>query len=116
MKALKIGKLYSCSEYFLMLYPDKESAAASYAVAAAQAERRAAPSAARAREEAAEAGWTASHWSKQFGKPVNYCDPKTPLLVLNTDNHYAEVLAGDKKGWIIHKDWLKIKEITDAAA
>lgn len=28
MKRLEFSKLYSCSEHFLMLYPDKETAAA----------------------------------------------------------------------------------------
>jgi hypothetical protein len=105
MQRLEVGKLYSCSGYFLMLYPDKETADASDARASA------APAAARAREEAAEAGATVAYWRKWCGKPVSYLDPKTPLLVLNKDKKYVEVLAGDKKGWIINEDWLNIKEI-----
>ena len=30
---LEVGKLYSCSEYFLMLYPDKDTAAANLGAA-----------------------------------------------------------------------------------
>jgi hypothetical protein len=97
---LKVGKLYSCSKYFLLLYPDKNTAAANEAhPAAVPAVPTAVPAAA------------AVYWSKQFGKSVGYCNPLTPLLVLNTDNHYAEVLAGDKKGWIINEGWLELKEI-----
>ena len=92
MQRLDVGKLYSCSKYFLMLYPDKKTAADRFAAAPA-----AAPAAA--------------FWSKRLGKPVSYCDPETPLLVLSVKEKYVEVLAGDRKGWIINEDWLAIKEI-----
>ncbi len=99
---LEVGKLHSCSGYYLMLYPDKEAAAeANYANAFADL------AAARA---------DVALWSKRFGKPVSYCDPKTPLLVLSVNDKYHEVLAGDQKGWIIYYDWLDIEEIVDAAA
>ena len=92
---LKVGKLYSCSKYFLTLYPDKETAAE-------------------------KAAWQfapdAAYRSKLFGKHVSYCDPKTPLLVLSVKEKYIEVLAGDKVGWIINEDWLELKEIVDEAA
>jgi hypothetical protein len=95
---MKIGKLYSYSEPFLMLYPDKETAV--------KVRRDCGP-----REILAPA-----YYSKRFGKPVSTLEPKTPLLVLNTDRKYVEVLAGDKKGWIIYQDWLDIKEIIDEGA
>ncbi len=99
---LEVGKLYSCSGYYLMLYPDKEAAAAAAEVRRWRRWRRSADAAA--------------YWTKKLQKPVSYCDPKTPLLILNTDNHYAEVLAGDKKGWINYQDWMEFKEIIDEAA
>lgn len=102
MLPLKIGKLYSCSKYFLLLYPDKKTAAAEVRAA------REAGSAARA---AAFAAATASYWSKRLGKSVSYCNPKTPLLVLAVEEKYIEVLVGDKRGWIINIDWSDIKEI-----
>ena len=102
---LKVGKLYSCSEHFLMLYPDKETASS-----AAADELRHHPAAAAAAVPA-----SAAYWSKKFDKPVSYCNPKTPLLVLNADNRYAEVLVGDKVVWIINEDWLELKEIVDEA-
>ena len=97
---IEVGKLYSCSEYFLMLYPDKETAAGIGAAFATSSTRAAA---------------IALYWS-EFDKPVIYCNPETPLLILSADKEYVEVLVGDKRGWIIYQDWLKIKEITDAAA
>jgi hypothetical protein len=103
MKPLEVGKLYSCSGYYLMLYPGKKAAAeANYANATAAS--------------ASSAATTAAYWSKRFDKPVSYCDPKTPLLVLSVNDKYHEVLAGDQKGWIINEDWLEIKEIISKAA
>ena len=97
---IEVGKLYRCSEYFLLLFPDKDTASAVVTDAAFTAS--AVPVA-------------AAYWSKKFDKPVSYCNPKTPLLVLSVNEKYVEVLAGDKKGWIINMDWLEIKEITDDA-
>ena len=99
------GKLYSCSKYFLLLFPDKDTAATAATTNRAVAARR-----------WGAAGATVAYWSKRFGKPVNYCDPKTPLLVLSVKEEYIQVLAGDQKGWIIYQDRLDIGEIIDAAA
>jgi hypothetical protein len=104
---LKVGKLYSCSEYNLLLYPDKAAARQADAVAFSC-------SSAVARTSilvAVDAGY----WSTKLDKSVSYCNPLTPLLVLNADNRYAEVLVGDKVVWIINEDWLNIKEIVDEA-
>jgi hypothetical protein len=97
---IEVGKLYSCSEYFLLLFPDKETAART---TAAGIYRTGVPAA------------DASYWTRELGKPVSYCNPLTPLLVLSVNEKYVEVLAGDRKVWIINDDWLEIKEIVDAA-
>jgi len=91
---IEVGKLYRCSEYILLLFPDKEAA------------------------DVWTQGPSHAYWSKKFDrdKPVSHCNPLTPLLVLSVKEQYIEVLAGDKKGWIINMDWLEIKEIVDAAA
>ena len=91
---LELGKLYRCEEYHLMLYPDQETAAEAEPASLA-------------------AGWgaDAAYWSEQFGKPVSYAEKNIPLLVLNNKEEYVEVLAGDRKGWIVYQDWLKIREI-----
>jgi hypothetical protein len=98
---LKVGKLYRCSEYFLSLFPDKEAAAASPQCGSA---------------DAGSAAAYASAWSRELGKPVIYAEKNIPLLVLNNREKYVEVLAGDRKGWIIFNDYLNIKEIVDEAA
>jgi len=94
---LEVGNLYSCSEYFLLLFPDKDTAAIGVAGDALTA--------------AIDVGF-ASYWSKKFDKPVSYCNPLTPLLVLSVKEQYIEVLAEDKRGWIIYRDWLEIKELS----
>jgi hypothetical protein len=95
---LEVGKLYSCSGYFLLLYPDKDTDPVEAVLEAAVTA-------------ALPAVTAASYWTRELGKPVSYCNPKTPLLVLSVDKKYVEVLAGDRKGWIINMDWLEIKDI-----
>jgi hypothetical protein len=99
MLPLEVGKLYSCSKYFLLLYPDTDSASLAFEAG-----------------KISEPFYAASYWSKQFGKSVSYCNPKTPLLVLAVEEKYIEVLVGDKRGWIINIDWLEIKELISKAA
>lgn len=95
---MEAGKLYICEEYFLLLYPDPETAlAADYAHAGAAA--------------ATNAASYADYWTNRLGKPVYYTEKKVPLLSLNNKEQYVEVLAGDRKGWIIFDAELGIKEI-----
>ena len=106
---IEVGKLYSCSEYFLLLFADKDTAATvggcgGFLIGAATTQAGQATALA------------AAYWSKKFDKPVSYCNPLTPLLVLSVKEQYIEVLAGDKRGWIINEDWLEIKEIVNEAA
>ena len=89
---LEIGKLYCCEDYYLMLYPDKTTADAGAAAAHAR------PS-------------SAAYWSRELSKPVYCVEKNIPLLILNSKGKYIEVLAGDKKGWIINEDFLYLKEI-----
>lgn len=103
---LEVGKLYICEEYFLLLYPDWEACATAAAVRVDAGKT----ASAAVRVDAAAEG-LATYWSKRFEKPVYYTEKKVPLLVLNNKEEYIEVLAGDKKGWIMVKDWLGIKEI-----
>ena len=100
---LNVGKLYSCSEYFLMLYPDKKTAVDAGRLLGAPA------------RQTAQAAAELAYWSKRLGKPVNYCDPRTPLLVLSMTKKktYIEVLVGDKRGWFVNDGWLEFKEIVE---
>jgi hypothetical protein len=97
---IEVGKLYRCSVCFLLLYPDKETAGQCTAAVRL-------PAAA-----------AAAYWNRklQNQKPVSYCNPLTPLLVLSVNEKYVEVLAEDKRGWIINEDWLELKEIVNEAA
>ena len=103
---LENGKLYLCEDYSLLLYPDPETAAATESTAAATVAIATAPSASTARADAA-----AAYWTRKLGKSVSYTDKNIPLLILNNREKYVEVLAGDRKGWIIFNDYLNIKEI-----
>jgi hypothetical protein len=90
---LKVGKiyLYSCLDYFLLLYPDKKAADfASLSIAAP---------------------YIAGYFSEKIGKPVYSCDPLEPLLVLKVERRYYQVLIGNKKGWIIKEPRIRFKEI-----
>ena len=93
---MEAGKLYICEEFFLLLYPDPETAAAAANTTAA---------------DTTAAAVVADYWSNRFGKPVLYAKKNIPLLVLNNKEEYVEVLAGDRKGWIVIEDWLELKEI-----
>ena len=86
-----------------MFYPDPETAGC---LASAVARRLAADAI-----DAEAAAAAAAFWSNRFGKPVSYAEKNIPLLILNNKEKYVEVLAGDRKGWIICEDWLNIKEI-----
>jgi hypothetical protein len=107
---LKIGKLYSCSGYFLLLFPDRETAVA------VAADVLAASTTPAFTWFCVQFDEVAAYWSKRLRKPVSYCEPLTPLLILSVNEKYHEVLAGDQKGWIIYHNWLEIKEIVDEAA
>jgi len=98
MYMLEIGKLYRCEEYFLMLYPDCETAAGP-ALAGAPVHERSGRLIGRNVAEAA-----AAYWSNRSGKPVSFLEKNMPLLVLSFKGKgkYIEVLAGDKKGWIVN--------------
>ena len=93
---LKVGKLYHCEQCHLMLYPDQETAAEDELGGYI---------------EELHVEVDAAYWSEQFGKPVSYTEKNIPLLVLDSKEKFYEVLIEDKKGWIIFKDWLEIREI-----
>ena len=97
----KVGKLYICEEYFLLLYPDQEACADAAAVTAIGSGG------------TVTAGAHAAYWSRKLGKSVSYTDKNIPILSLNNKEKYVEVLAGDRKGWIIYQDWLELKEISN---
>ena len=101
----KVGKLYICEEFFLLLYPDQEACAVLDAARATAVLHHVAEVA------EASAAAHATYWTKKLGKSVLYAKKNIPILVLNSKEKFQEVLAGDRKGWIIVEDWLGIKEI-----
>ena len=92
---METGKLYICEEYFLLLFPDPETATTVHVECG----------------DAASYAASTDYWSNRFGKPVLYAKKNIPLLILNNREKYVEVLAGDRKGWIVIEDWLELKEI-----
>jgi hypothetical protein len=83
-----------------MLYPDKEGAIAAADHFAT----------------VHHAASTTAYWTRKLGKLILYVEKNVPLLVLTVEEKYVEVLAGDRKGWIVYRDWLDIEEIVDEAA
>jgi len=110
---LNIGKLYSCSECFLVLYPDKETAVA--IITRLQGTQQARGSRIGGVEDT-EAGrrrrnFFVNWWKKELGKHFRFCDPRTPFLVLSAEDDIVEILLGDKRHWIINEDWIEFEEI-----
>ena len=102
MFELEVGKLYTCEKFHLMFYPDPEAALA--------AERTNTPFYPAAPNGGNPATF-ANFWSNRLGKPVLLLEKNVLLLVLDSKEKFYEVLVEDKKGWIIYRDFLNIKEI-----
>ncbi len=58
----------------------------------------------------AQAPKTAESWSKILGCQVRYSEPGEIFMFLEQDGDLLYVLFGDKQGWIINKNWMKIEE------
>lgn len=98
---LEVDKLYLCEDWYLFLYPDQKTALILSAEVAAP------HNAGRL-----DANTCVAYYSKKYGKSLSFIDKTVVFLVMNNmENKYYEVLAGDKKGWIIYKDRLNIKEV-----
>lgn len=103
MNMPKVGKLYRSKKHFFLLFPDSKAAVfARHGHTILQDHDLHADEAA--------------YWSRRCRKPVSYTEKNIPLLILNTKimktkPDLIEVLAGDKKGWIVFKDWANLKQI-----
>ena len=95
---LEVGKLYSCSKYFLLLINANDARRTHHV-----------------RLTAEDCGLAVSYWIRELGNPVSFCEPLTPLLVLSMTKKktYIEVLVGDKRGWFVNDGWLEFKEIVE---
>ncbi len=104
----KPGKLYRCSEYFLLIYPTKEKAL--HAVGSAGG-RRNTPQQLAAAE--------ATYWSRELKCQVRYSEPGEIFMFLEQDGDFLRVLFGENQagersgptlGWIANREYLGIVE------
>jgi hypothetical protein len=99
---IQVGDIIKCEEFCLMLYPTQGVAARAAAAVGAI------PSAATA--VGLGGGRSAAAWSAHLGCSISYVENGSPLFVIENDGQYFKVLAtGDKSGWIIYQDWLKLE-------
>jgi len=97
----EVGKLYKCSDHLLMIYPTREIAATTPWAPVPTA----GPCMA----------WTASYWSEELNCTVRCSEPNEIFVFLKEETikgeRYLNVLFGDKQGWIIYGDWLRIESV-----
>jgi len=85
---LKPGKLYKCPEHYLFVYPTKEKA-----VRASGGTRKAATSLRLVASAAA-------LLSQSLNYKVSFSEPNDIFMVIEKEDKFANVLFGDKQGWI----------------
>jgi len=97
---MNIGKLYQVKEYFWLLYPSKDIAAA---------HRR--PAAARSGvgpQGVATAAWVVAYYSKEYNYNVSYLNPNSIFCLLEQDGNFMKILSTEGNiGWIILSDLCK---------
>jgi len=90
---MNIGKLYQVKEYFWLLFPSKEIAAAEDDLAAAATAA------------------VADYWSTYFKCNISYISPNSIFCFLEQDGRFCKILSTNGElGWIIYpknKDWAK---------
>ena len=85
---MKIGRLYNVKQYFWLLFPTKETAAAA--------------SAATAVATAAALLSGAIYWSKRFNCEVTYFSPDSIVVFLEEDGKFKKFLTSDGRiGWTL---------------
>jgi len=109
------GKLYKCSKHLLMIYPTREKAASpppswtKAVLGSEMAKSRRGCSAPPA------AAWAASYWSKELECTVLYSELNEIFIFIKEEiieeQKYLNVLFGDKQGWIVYGDWLRIERV-----
>ncbi len=112
------GKLYNCPDYFLLIYPSKEKAM----VAITKSNIRGAAASPGFTELAAMA--VSIHWTKELKCHVRYSKPDEVFMFLERDGNcfrssfgdttrvdYFHILFGDKTGWVICADEIRIREV-----
>jgi len=109
----EVGKLYKCSDHYILIYPTREKAASSSAVWTVAG--RSASASRNSWAAAATAAWAASYWSEELGCSVRCSEPNEIFIFLKEEiieeQKYINVLFGDKQGWIVYKDWMEIERV-----
>jgi len=66
---------------------------------------------------AATAAQTAIYWSKGLGCSVRCSEPNEIFMFFKEEifggERYLNVLFGDKQGWIVYGDWLRIERVNN---
>lgn len=98
----EIGKLYKCTEYYLLLYPTKEVIGFSSLP----------PTTARSTQEYA--SLSAEYWSEQLNCKVRFINSNDifmclKLVRLKPGKEIMQILYKEFAGWIRVEDWLDIK-------
>ncbi len=104
----KLGKLYRCPEYFLMIYPTKETARVSAHQAEVVGSEKPVSLGKRAEREVVR--YWARSWSIALDRQIYYSEPNEVFMFLKKDGIYLNVLFGEKVGWIVYGDWLNVAE------
>lgn len=101
---MKVGKIYMSDQQHLCLYPDRESAVEVEEVGCGDPYRCGATSLACTEI-------SAFFWSRKLGKPVHCIKICVSFLVLHKDRSIVEVLVGERKGFILYRKWMILKEV-----
>ena len=96
---MEIGKLYKCSEYYLVIYPSEEASVSGMATRASTAVAT-----------RSGAGWV-ELWSEVLSCTVRYSEPGEVFMCLEVKSNIAHVLFGEKQGWIINRNWLGLRRV-----
>jgi hypothetical protein len=93
------NQFYMCEKYYIFIFDTKYNAiVTSKNSAGGSATPRAAIHA-------------AAYWSKELNSRVTYSDPGEPIFVLKKDGEFWNVIVGEKIGWIVVVNWMKIKQL-----
>ena len=85
---------YICEKYYLLIYETKENAVAAPSMAAA--------------------AWP-EYWSKELNSRVSFSNPNEPIFLVKNEGKYWNVIIGERGGWIIVEDWLRLKALVMCA-
>lgn len=104
------GKLYVCKKYYLLTYETKEIIENAFPEGAAR-EIAAGTELVSDFVAAAFASGVATYWSGVLASKVGLVKRNEPMLFLEEENEFRKILVGEKIGWIVVADWMKIRTL-----